>query len=354
MVELGSLIKQAQTIRCGNGNYPVLSMTMRDGLVFQDEKFKKVIASSDKSDYKVVSRNQLVISFPIDEGVLATQRIVDAGIVSPAYGIWDINQEKVLPEFLECALRCRRALSYYKSKLRGSTARRRSLPTQELLTFNIPLPTIQEQTQILDVIHKLKEVISNRVLEIEQLDYLIKARFVEVFGDKGNVKVVKKTLGNICEFQQGTQIPVEKQYEEYVCGYERFLRIIDYTQPPQPPRYVSVVGKKVDEKSVVIVRYGATAGFVGRGYCGILANNLFEVIPDERVMSKDFLFLALKYGSFEMLIHDKVFGAAMPALSFSMMNDITIVVPNLTEQEIFTDFAAQIDKSKVVGLKIVS
>lgn len=211
----------------------------------------------------------------------------------------------------------------------------------------IKIVDLKEQESIVHKLAKVEALLEQRKQQLQKLDELVKARFVEMFGDKGNVKVVKKTLGNICEFQQGTQIPVEKQYEEYVCGYERFLRIIDYTQPPQPPRYVSVVGKKVDEKSVVIVRYGATAGFVGRGYCGILANNLFEVIPDERVMSKDFLFLALKYGSFEMLIHDKVFGAAMPALSFSMMNDITIVVPTLTEQEIFTDFAAQIDKSKL-------
>ena len=183
MVELGTLIRQAKNVRCGNGDFPVLSMTMHDGLVFQDDKFKKVIASKDRSDYKVVYRNQLVISFPIDEGVLAAQRIVDAGIVSPAYGIWDIDQERILPEFLEYALRCKRALSYYKAKLRGSTARRRSLPTPTLLAFTVPLPSIQEQQHILDIIHKAKSIVCNRNLELDTFDELIKARFVELFGD---------------------------------------------------------------------------------------------------------------------------------------------------------------------------
>lgn len=80
VVELGSLIKPAKTIRCGDDYYPVLSMTMHDGLVFQEEKFKKEVASKNKADYKVVFKNQLVVGFPIDEGVLATQRIVDAGL----------------------------------------------------------------------------------------------------------------------------------------------------------------------------------------------------------------------------------------------------------------------------------
>ena len=41
MVDLGTLIHQAKAVRCGEGNYPVLSMTMHDGLVFQNDKFKK-------------------------------------------------------------------------------------------------------------------------------------------------------------------------------------------------------------------------------------------------------------------------------------------------------------------------
>ena len=183
MVELGTLIKQAKTVRCGSNDYPVLSMTMHDGLVFQNDKFKKTIASKDRSDYKVVKRNQLAISFPIDEGVLAAQRIVDAGIVSPAYGIWDIDQGSILTEFLEYALRCDRALSYYKANLRGSTARRRNLPTPVLLAYTVPLPDVSEQKFILNVIRKSRQIINNRSKELQKLDELVKARFVELFGD---------------------------------------------------------------------------------------------------------------------------------------------------------------------------
>ena len=179
-VELGSLITPSKTVRCGDGDYPVLSMTMHNGLVFQDEKFKKVIASKDTSDYKVVYRNQLVISFPIDEGVLAAQRITDAGIVSPAYGIWDIDQSKILPEFLEYALRCDRAIQYYKAKLRGSTARRRTLPTPTLLAFKVPLRCLEEQEKVIDRIHRAQSVKEKRNEQINKLDDLIKARLNKI------------------------------------------------------------------------------------------------------------------------------------------------------------------------------
>lgn len=68
-------------------------------------------------------------------------------------------------------------------------------------------------------------------------------------------------------------------------------------------------------------------------------------------MSKDFLYLALKYGTFEQEIHNKAFGAAMPALSFGMMNDISVVIPPSDTQNEFVNFVTQVDKSKVVVQK---
>ena len=202
------------------------------------------------------------------------------------------------------------------------------------------------QTVIVAQLEGIERMITLRKQQLSKLDELVKSRFIELFGDGRDGKTPVKMLGSLCKFQQGTQIPVDEQFEEQKTGYKRFLRIIDYTQAPQPPRYVNVNGKEVDEKSVVIVRYGATAGFVGRGYQGILANNLFEIMPDETILSKDFLFLALKYGTFEKEVHDKAFGAAMPALSFSMMNDISVVVPMEEQQQQFASFVEQIDKSK--------
>ena len=220
------------------------------------------------------------------------------------------------------------------------------LSAKELNKVIVPVPLMDEQKKIANSLKKVDELISLRKEQLAKLDQLVKSRFIELFGDGHDGKAPTKMLGSICKFQQGTQIPVEEQFEEQISGYKRFLRIIDYTQAPQPPRYVNVNGKEVDEKSVVIVRYGATAGFVGRGYQGILANNLFEIMPDETILSKDFLFLALKYGTFEEEVHAKAFGAAMPALSFSMMNDIPVVVPATEQQQQFVSFVKQTDKSK--------
>lgn len=253
-----------------------------------------------------------------------------------------ICSNKISPQYLYWFLTCN--TEYLNSLGRGATFK--ELSKEIVANIEISLPAIEQQLAIAEKFKKISDLITLRKQQLSKLDELVKARFVEMFGTGHDGKTHIKMLGDMCKFQQGTQIPVEEQCEEKITGYKRFLRIIDYTQAPQPPRYVNVKGKEIDEKSVVIVRYGATAGFVGRGYQGVLANNLFEIIPDESVLSREFLFLALKYGTFEKDIHDKAFGAAMPAISFSMMNDVPVVVPPMELQNQFATFVEQTDKLK--------
>ena len=213
----------------------------------------------------------------------------------------------------------------------------------EYSNFLIEYRHPQEQNAIVLALDGINQAIYNKKQELFSLDELVKSRFIEMFGD-----CKKITLQKFCKFQQGTQVPIELQSEQQKDGYLRFLRIIDYTQAPQIPRYVNVKGKIVDEQSVVVVRYGASAGFVGKGYSGILANNLFEIIPDESIMSKYFLYCALKYGNFESEISKKCAGVAMPALSFGIMKDMEIYNPLIELQNEFARFVKLIDKSKFI------
>lgn len=359
MVDLGTLIHQAKVVRCGEGNYPVLSMTMHDGLVFQNDKFKKTIASKDKSDYKVVKRNQLVISFPIDEGVLATQRIVDAGIVSPAYGIWDIDQEMILPEFLEYALRCDRALNYYKAKLRGSTARRRSLPTSTLLAYTVPLPDISEQEHILNVVHKTQKVISGRTEEISLLDNLIKARFVEMFGDPNdNPKgYSKKQLKDTCRVITGNtpSRAVSEYYGEHIEWIKTDNIVSGLLNPTTATESLSekgmAVSRTVESGAILMVCIAGSIASIGR-VCVTDRKVSFNqqinaIVPSDYNIL--FLYVMLQISK-EYLV-DEINMALKGILSKSKLEEKTFYVPPIELQEQFAAFVEQTDKSKVVVQK---
>ena len=228
---LGNLISPAKVIRCGNGSYPVLSMTMHDGIVLQSDRFKKSLASADQSDYKVVKYGQLVVGFPIDEGVLYIQKATNEGIMSPAYNVWDVDTLKVEADYLELCLHSPQAMQYYCDKLRGSTARRRSIPTADLLALPIRLPTLEEQREKLEMMAKMNALIADRHQQLDLTDQLVKSRFIEMFGDPvtNGKRWPRLTLGDICNIGSSKRV-FENDYVPQGVPFFRTKEIVELSK----------------------------------------------------------------------------------------------------------------------------
>lgn len=357
MVKLGTLIKPAKLQKCGNDDYPVLSMTMHNGLVFQSDKFKKSVASQDKSTYKVVHRNQLVIGFPIDEGVLATQRITDAGIVSPAYGIWDVDQTKIIPEFLEYALRCNRAIDYYKAKLRGSTARRRSLPTPTLLELDIPLPDIEQQRLALTTIHHANDALDSRQEQLAKLDELIKARFVEMFGDPVNNPLhwKKVKLSELADIKIGPFGSLLHK-EDYVTGGHPLVNpshiidgkiIVDNDLTLTDEKYSELVSYHLKKDDIVLGRRGEMGRCAVVDREGLLCGTGSLLLRPTGVVTADYIQKIISFPTFKKTIEDMAVGQTMPNLNVPIVSNFMIILPPLSVQKEYYAFVAEVDKSKV-------
>ncbi|MRT01413.1 restriction endonuclease subunit S [Ralstonia pickettii] len=200
---LRELLEQSGRHRAGDQDLPVLSITMKHGLVDQADKFKKRVASSDTSNYRVAYKNELVVGFPIDEGVLGFQTKYPAGIVSPAYDIWKLRNEadSHIP-YLERYLRSAQARSSYASRMQGAVARRRSLTKTDFLNLEIPFPPLDSQIRIAHLLGKVEGLIAQRKQHLRQLDDLLKSVFLEMFGDpvrneKGWTAAPLEQLGSI-------------------------------------------------------------------------------------------------------------------------------------------------------------
>ena len=143
-----------------------------------------------------------------------------------------------------------------------------------------------------------------------------------------NWTVVK--FGESCIFSQGIQVDVNLQSEVKKNNQVRFLRIIDFTQGDDPPRYIDNPGEKyfLEKDEIAMVRYG-TVGFVCTGKEGVIANNLFKIIPSE-YLAKGYLINFLKSQFFKSKLESK--GATMQALNFGLINPIEIPLPPIAEQ----------------------
>ena len=139
-IRIGDLIELSSGERVGErNNVPIMSITMERGLVDQSDKFKKRIASNNISKYKLVKRNELVVGFPIDEGVLGFQTKYEYAAVSPAYDVWKLKT-KCNVEILELILRSKQARETYKRFIRGTANRRRVVPKDVFVEITIPDP----------------------------------------------------------------------------------------------------------------------------------------------------------------------------------------------------------------------
>ena len=158
----------------------------------------------------------------------------------------------------------------------------------------------------------------------------------------------KERLGEACDFKQGVQVDLELQLKDVSDGYNKFLRIENYTQKSQDFRFIpDSISKnsKIDAEDIVVVRYGATAGFISRGLSGVLANNLFSIRPkDENKILKDFLYKILKQEKVFKYLQSAMSGGAMPALSFSIMRPIKINLPSYLEQQKIASFLGVVDE----------
>lgn len=330
---LGNLISPAKVIRCGNGSYPVLSMTMHDGIVLQSDRFKKSLASADQSDYKVVKYGQLVVGFPIDEGVLYIQKATDEGIMSPAYNVWDVDTLKVEADYLELCLHSPQAMQYYCDKLRGSTARRRSIPTADLLALPICLPTLEEQREKLKMMAKMNALIEDREQQLDLADQLVKSRFIELFGEiNAPSKWEKKPWAELVTIQNGRDykhIAVESGgYAVYGTGGE-MARASDYLCPEN----TIIVGRKGTINNPLLVK---------EKFWNV--DTAFGVIVGEQLHYQYF------YGFCRMFDFSTLNKqAVLPSTTKADLLKIQIAVPPIELQEQFAAFVEQVDKSKYHG-----
>lgn len=167
ILTLGDILEISGKDKIGKDkNAPVMSITMNDGLIDQHEKFKKRIASSNISKYRKVYRNELVVGFPIDEGVLGFQKKYNFAAVSPAYKIWKVKRDHIDINFLEMVLRSHKMREIYKLLMQGSVDRRRSIPDNIFLTIEVPMPEKPIQKKIIDKYYEI-EKFKTRVKKLE-------------------------------------------------------------------------------------------------------------------------------------------------------------------------------------------
>lgn len=368
--KLGEIITPAKAIKnCDNIDYPILSITMRNGIVLQNERFKKTIASVDTSNYKIVKNGQLVIAFPIDEGLIYTQDIVEAGIMSPAYNIWDVDFSQINRYFLVTYLHCPYSMNYYKSKLRGTTMRRRSIPKEDLLNLSVPIPPMNKQMTIMEELDKINELIRLKKEQLKDYDNLAQSIFYEMFGDPvGNEKGWEvKELGQLCEVTSSKRVFINEVVDAgvpFIRGTE--LTALNKLVPGEKMHYTLFITQEHYE------RLKAITGVPKVGDLLIPSINadgiVWMVDTEEPLYFKDgrVLWIHVNHNHFNSIAIQKLMnilikniyasmgGATFAELKLFVLRNMKVPIPPLSVQDAFAEKIKRIDIQKLQVKKSIT
>lgn len=143
-----------------DNQYPVLSCTKHAGLVESLTYFNKQVFSKDLSTYKVVPRGCFVYATNhIEEGSIGYQNLHDFGLVSPMYTVFRTDAT-IDDEYLYRLLKTEHFRQIFAAATNASVDRRGSLRWNDFKKLHVPLPSMEEQKGIADLLDTADQEIS--------------------------------------------------------------------------------------------------------------------------------------------------------------------------------------------------
>jgi type I restriction enzyme S subunit len=143
-----------------------------------------------------------------------------------------------------------------------------------------------------------------------------------------------KKLGEVCDFQGGSQPPKSEFIYEPKKGYVRFLQIRDFASDKNIT-YIpeSKKNRYCDEDDILLGRYGASVGKVLINKAGAYNVAVMKTIPDETILFKRYLFFYLNTDDFQTRLLNTASRSAQDGFSKDDIFDFPILLPPFPEQQ---------------------
>ncbi len=334
-IPLKKFVKEYSVRNKLNEDIPVYSVTNSQG--FCTEYFSKEVASQDKTTYKIVPRGYFAYNpSRINVGSVDWQKYEDRVIVSPLYNVFSVSDE-IDCQYLYYFFRSNIGRQMIKAKSSGSV--RDNLKIEMLKEMTIPDISMREQQFCSSVLDKLQILIKLKFDEIKQMDELVKARFVEMFGDPiiNSKNLATKELKNVMALKAGDFTVASDILDEpsesnpYPCYGGNGVRgyVAEYNQEGE----YSLIG-----------RQGALSGNVQ--YVNGKFKNTEHALLVTPLVEINSIWLNQLLLNLDLKRYQT--GAAQPGISVKNLQEIPIVCVSIDEQNQFADFVRQADKSKAV------
>lgn len=332
----------------------IADLTKTSKYIFETKEYLSKSAIKD-SGIKVIPANTVVMSFKLSIGKTAITK-EDMYSNEAIMAFKDKHVINIIPEYIFYLFKYKNWEECSNKAVMGKTLNKATLSEIE-----VEICSIEKQRQIVNILDKIMSAVDGRKQELQLLDELIKARFVEMFGDPvsnpyGYDKVALSDLADIKIGPFGSLL----HKEDYIDGGHPLLNpshIVDGKVSPDDKLTIS------DEKYEELSAYQLKTGDVvmGRrgemGRCAVVPEDGFlcgtgsMLIRTKGEVTADYIQKIISFPSFKKTIEDMAVGQTMPNLNVPIVSGFRIIKPPMEVQDRYYAFAEQVNKSKVAVQK---
>lgn len=223
---------------------------------------------------------------------------------------------------------------------------------KQVAKYPVPLVGKEEQRRIATTLDKVSDLIAKRRAQLDKLDLLVKARFVEMFGDPSvNTRWPTMKLTQLGELNRGVSKHRPRNDPSLLGGAYPLIQTGD-----------------VSNSGLYILNYSATYSELGLAQsrlwksgtlCITIAANIAQTsiltfdacfpdsvvgfLPNDKTNS---VFIHYWFGFFQKILEEQAPQVAQKNINLKILSDLDVIVPPRTLQEDFSAFVGQAEKSK--------
>ena len=291
-----------------------------------------------ESGIKVIPANTVIMSFKLSIGktaITAEDMYSNEAIMA----FHDKHVVEILPEYIYYLFNFMNWDVGSNKAVMGKTLNKKTLSE-----VKIEICPIEEQKEIVKVLDKLMDILSGRVNELTLLNNLIKARFVELFGDPvlNPFSWEMKRFDEICENLDSRRKPISSDNRvKGIYPYYGASGIVDCVEDYIFDEDILLVS----EDGANLLMRSTPIAFSVSGK--VWVNNHAHVVRFDKMSLQKYVEIY-----FSLIdISDSITGSAQPKLNQAKLSAIMIPVPEGTLLDSYCEFLYQVDKSKVVVRK---
>lgn len=304
------------------------------------------------------------IAGAIGRVAVVTEEMLPAN-TNQALAIIRVTRDDIYLPYIKLILTSQIVKAQFERKKQGVAQLNISL--KDINELEIPLPEKSKQIECASLLEKISGIITARQKQLQKLDDLVKARFIELFGDpvRNSMGLPTEPMTTVCAIidgDRGKNYPKQDEFSD--TGYCLFLNAKNVTATGFSFESRMFITK---EKDNALHNGKLERGDVVLTTRGTLGNLAFydDSVPFENVrinsgmvilrMNKSVMTEVFFIEQFKLQLQSikgKIAsGSAQPQLPISTMNKIRILLAPMTLQEQFATFVEQTDKSKVAVQK---